>query len=87
MNFKRTSRKDDLQSLVYLLISLLRGDLFLENISEECNAQMYKDILFAKMKESQIDMCRDQAACLKRFAYAVNQIGFTDTPDYTYLKE
>ena len=89
MNFKKTSRRDDLESLVYLLISLLKGADFLGDklIEMECIKQQFKATHKAKKMETQVDMCRDQAACLRDFAVQVNSMGFQDTPDYQKLKD
>ena len=89
MSFKKTSRRDDLESLVYLLISLLKGTDFLgeDLMGIECMKQQFKATHKAKRMETQVDMCRDQAACLRDFVVYVNTMGFQDTPDYQKLKD
>ena len=89
MEYNVTSRKDDLVSLVYLLLSLLENQSFtgFQNLNRGSEKDRFRLTYRAKIRVSQVEMCKGQASGLRDFAAHINQMGFYDTPDYPKLKE
>ena len=94
--FKITSRRDDLISLVFMLVFLF-NDGNLPFISEEQDSmqrnQIFQQIKQAKLEMTPANLCNkncnpadpatsSRASCLIEFATEVFQLGFSDTPDY-----
>ena len=89
LNFKKTSRKDDLEALLYLLVFLLRGKSFMGfNMFDNFSTRTFFALARkAKKKETLQEMCRDKAEGLKSFASEIEKLGFSDTPDYDNLRD
>ncbi len=53
------SRRDDLESLGYVLVYLFQGELPWHGIKSKTKAEKYKKILEAKIKTVPIEICKD----------------------------
>ena len=53
------SRRDDLESLTYILVYLIKGKLPWQNIKTTTKQERYKKIMEAKMSISSEMLCRD----------------------------
>ena len=81
MMFSKTSRRDDLISLSYLLVYLLNNGNLLEN------KQQFRDALIQK-KESNIEtVFSENSECLRKFAFYIFSLKFEEKPDYEKLKD
>lgn len=92
---KSTSRRDDIISLVYILIFLLnRGTLpCLDKLPNE-NIKDYEELnrriqfaTNAKTATELSDMCTGRAIALERFCKDVAQLKYESTPNYDKLKK
>jgi casein kinase 1 len=80
------SRRDDLESIGYLLIYLFKGFLPWQGISAQTRDQKYKKIMEKKISISNEELCR---GCPQEFityiSYCKN-LKFEEKPDYSYLR-
>lgn len=102
---KKPGRKDDLESLVYTLVSLANGELPWERYltgddSGSCSldASMrtgsddslwsLKTVLVFELKEKLglTGLCKDLPPALRAFGRYVERLGFSEKPDYMYMK-
>ena len=67
------SRRDDLESLVYTIIYLARGDLLHEAVLQE------------KMSLTAEELCEGLPAPFREFIVHVRSLGFNKKPDYEHL--
>ena len=86
-----SSRRDDLHSLVYLMIFLLNkgripclDDVFALDIGD-VNILIQKT-LEAKKKVSIKKMCTGRAMALERFCREINSLSYKDEPNYAKLR-
>jgi len=78
---REQGRKDDLESLGYVLLYLLRGRLPWQDINN------YDDILKQKQKALQNgSLWKDTPPAFRQFFRRVASLGFADRPDYTRLR-
>ena len=75
------SRRDDIESLGYILIYLLNGDLPWNDSND------FNYIRDKKLSISLDDLCRGLPLEIKKFIEYSWQLGFYDKPDYNYLKD
>jgi serine/threonine protein kinase len=76
-------RKDDVESLGYVLLYLLRGALPWQHITNH-----YEDILKEKQQTLRDgSLCKDTPPAFRRFFRHVASLGFEDRPDYTHLRQ
>jgi serine/threonine protein kinase len=76
-------RKDDVESLGYVLLYLLRGSLPWQHITTR-----YDEILREKQKTLRDgSLCKDTPPAFRRFFRHVATLGFADRPDYTHLRK
>jgi hypothetical protein len=89
LDFFVTSRKDDLHSLVYLLVYLFRGKEFLgvPYYREHNPRAQLKMIKKAKISMSVNELCQGESACLREFAKEVFAYSFEEQPDYSKLED
>lgn len=79
------ARRDDLESLGYMLLFLKKGSLPWQNLTV---SEKEKNKIVGKMKDniSNIDLCRDLPAEFVIYFDYVKGLNFKDEPDYTYLR-
>ena len=80
------SRRDDLESLGYVLIYFLRGKLPWQGLRADTKKEKYARIMEVKMESAFDRLCQDcPVEFLLYFDYC-HSLQFTDTPDYAYLR-
>ncbi len=81
------SRRDDLESLGYLLMYFLRGSLPWQGLRATTKEEKYAKIL-AKKRATTIDsLCRGFAPEFALYFNYVRSLGFDERPDYAYLRK
>ena len=80
------SRRDDLESLGYVLMYFLRGSLPWQGLKAATKKQKYERILEKKVSTSIEALCKNFPMEFRSFFEHVRSLGFDDRPDYEYLK-
>lgn len=82
------SRRDDLESVGYILIYFLKGKLPWQGLKYNGTTKTshIEAIGEVKMNTSLNELCKDVPSCFKMFLQYCRSLHFTDTPDYNYLK-
>lgn len=80
------SRRDDLESLGYIIIMFLRGTLPWINIKCESKSEKHKRIAEIKMTTSNEDLCDGIPREFLIYMNNIKNMSFTDIPNYDYLK-
>uniref|UniRef100_A0A1D1Y7G3 non-specific serine/threonine protein kinase n=1 Tax=Anthurium amnicola TaxID=1678845 RepID=A0A1D1Y7G3_9ARAE len=78
------SRRDDLESLAYTLIFLLRGSLLLKELEEENKDKVHRCFLVCKRKMSLSpeELCSSLPQCFRKFFEYVVGLKFDEKPKY-----
>jgi serine/threonine protein kinase len=77
------SRRDDLESLAYTIIYLVRGDLPWTHLSAHGD---HKAVLQRKMQITVEELCEGLPAPFCQFVIHVRSLGFNQKPDYQHLR-
>mmetsp|Transcript_15701 Transcript_15701/g.14210 ORF Transcript_15701/g.14210 Transcript_15701/m.14210 type:complete len:354 (-) Transcript_15701:131-1192(-) len=80
------SRRDDLESIGYVLIYFLRGYLPWQGLKAYTKIQKYEKILEKKNSTSTETLCKGFPVEFKAYFDHVKSLRFEDRPDYDYLK-
>ncbi|KAJ1822587.1 serine/threonine protein kinase [Coemansia sp. RSA 2675] len=80
------SRRDDLESLGYVLMYFLRGSLPWQGLKAATKKQKYDRIMEKKMSTSTEELCRGFPTEFAVYLNYARSLRFDDKPDYTYLK-
>ncbi|KAJ1725842.1 serine/threonine protein kinase [Coemansia erecta] len=80
------SRRDDLESLGYVLMYFLRGSLPWQGLKAATKKQKYDRIMEKKMTTSTEELCRSFPTEFAIYLNYARSLRFDDKPDYTYLK-
>jgi casein kinase 1/casein kinase I family protein HRR25 len=83
---REQSRRDDIESLGYVLLYFLRGSLPWQGLHAPTKAERYQRILETKQATSHDELCRGFPSEFKDYFVYCSNLGFEDSPDYTYLK-
>jgi hypothetical protein len=81
------SRRDDLESIGYVLIYFLRGNLPWQGIKTKCNDKHYEKIGFVKQSTSIEVLCSDFPNEFCNYFNYVKQLEFEEDPNYNMLIE
>ena len=82
------TRRDDLESLAFMLIFFLKGSLPWMKYENEQNLKLkYKLIYYEKKKNRPEILCKDIPIEFKEFLSHCQNLRFDEKPDYKYLKE
>jgi serine/threonine protein kinase len=81
------ARRDDLESLGYVLMYFLRGSLPWQGLKAATKKQKYERILEKKVSTSIESLCKNFPLEFRSFFEHVKSLGFEDRPDYDYLKK
>jgi len=81
------SRRDDLESLCYILIYFLRGKLPWQGMQGSTKATKYDLIRKKKMATSPEKLCQNLPEEFINFLNYVRKLEFTQEPDYKFLKK
>lgn len=80
------SRRDDMESLIYLLIYFVKGSLPWQGINCQDREEKYRLIGECKMKTSIIDLCNGLPEGFRLYLQNVKCLDFKAKPDYHYLR-
>ncbi|XP_030526254.1 casein kinase 1-like protein 2 [Rhodamnia argentea] len=80
------SRRDDLESLGYVLMYFLRGSLPWQGLKAGTKKQKYEKISEKKVSTSIEALCRGYPSEFASYFHYCRSLRFDDKPDYTYLK-
>jgi len=80
------SRRDDLESIGYVLIYLMKGKLPWQNLSAKNKQDKYERIAHVKTTTPVEVLCQDLPMELSSYINYVKNLEFTQVPDYQYLK-
>ena len=80
------SRRDDLESLGYVIIYLAKGTLPWANIKSDNKNELYNRIIESKKAASPEFLCRDLPIQFEEYLRYVKGLGYEQEPDYRYLK-
>ncbi|XVF26988.1 hypothetical protein REPUB_Repub14bG0068000 [Reevesia pubescens] len=80
------SRRDDLESLGYVLIYFLRGSLPWQGLKAGTKKQKYEKISEKKVSTSIEALCRGYPTEFASYFHYCRSLRFDDKPDYSYLK-
>jgi casein kinase 1/casein kinase I family protein HRR25 len=80
------SRRDDLESLGYVLMYLIRGSLPWQGLKANTKKQKYERIMDRKMSTSTEQLCKGYATEFRSYFEYCRSLRFEDRPDYAYLK-
>ena len=80
------SRRDDLESLGYVLMYFLRGSLPWQGLKAHTKKQKYEKILERKISTSTDMLCKGFPPEFRSYFDHVRALRFDDRPDYDYLK-
>ncbi|KAH9535142.1 hypothetical protein CY35_17G038000 [Sphagnum magellanicum] len=80
------SRRDDLESLGYVLMYFLRGSLPWQGLKAGTKKQKYEKISEKKMATSIEYLCKAYPSEFASYFHYCRSLRFDDKPDYSYLK-
>ncbi|KAK7389641.1 hypothetical protein VNO78_24849 [Psophocarpus tetragonolobus] len=80
------SRRDDLESLGYVLMYFLRGSLPWQGLKAGTKKQKYEKISEKKVSTSIESLCRGYSSEFASYFHYCRSLRFDDKPDYAYLK-
>ncbi|CAK9326715.1 unnamed protein product [Citrullus colocynthis] len=80
------SRRDDLESLGYVLMYFLRGSLPWQGLKAGTKKQKYEKISEKKVSTSIEALCRGYPSEFASYFHYCRSLRFDDKPDYAYLK-
>jgi serine/threonine protein kinase len=80
------SRRDDLESVGYVLMYFLRGGLPWQGLKIRSKEDRYKKILIKKKETSSEELCKNFPEEFKDFVEYTRNLEYTEQPDYDRLK-
>jgi serine/threonine protein kinase len=80
------SRRDDMESLGFVLMYFVRGSLPWQGLRATTKKQKYQRILECKQATHPDQLCRGYPSEFRDYFVHCSTLGFEDRPDYRYLK-
>ena len=80
------SRRDDLESLGFVLMYFLRGQLPWQGLNAKTKKEKYNKISKTKTETRIKDLCKDFPVEFEEYLEYCRELRFEDKPDYSYLK-
>ena len=80
------SRRDDLESLGYMLVYFMKGKLPWQGLKGRDKKEQRNKIKFTKMSTRLSDLCSGLPAEFYNYLCYCRNLEFSETPNYTYLK-
>lgn len=84
-NGSELSRRDDLESLIYVIVYLLRGTLPWCGIQAESRVEKYIMIKESKQETTPQELCDGLPEEMTDLAVYVRSLEFEDSPDYPQM--
>ena len=81
------SRRDDLESVGYVLMYFLRGNLPWQSLKAKTKEERYQKILEKKKEISSKELCRGYPKQFYEFLEYVKNLGYEERPDYDMLRK
>lgn len=81
------SRRDDLESISYLLVFLARGSLPWQDIKAKEEDMQYTNMMNAKKTVSSKELCEGLPTEFETFVKYCRELKFEDQPNYVYVKK
>lgn len=83
----RQSRRDDMESIGYVLIYFLNGELPWTNVSATTTNMMLQDIHKMKKKTSVKDLCHNCPPEFEQYLTRCRDLQFDEMPQYQYMRQ
>ena len=80
------SRRDDLESIAYIIMYFLKGNLPWQGLKINRKEDRYKKICEIKKEYTSEKLCRGYPKELEMFLDYIKHLEFTEVPDYDYLR-
>jgi len=80
------SRRDDMESIGYVLIYFAKGELPWQGLRAQTKKQKYQKIMDKKMAVSIASLCQKVPVELRKYIEYCRSLRFEDKPNYPYLK-
>lgn len=80
------SRRDDMESIGYVLVYFARGSLPWQGLKANTKKQKYQKIMDKKMSVSISLLCKDLPEELRKYLDYCRSLRFEDKPNYPYLR-
>ena len=80
------SRRDDMESVGYVLVYFARGSLPWQGLKANTKKQKYQKIMDKKMSVSISSLCRGLPEELRKYLEYCRSLRFEDKPNYPYLR-
>jgi serine/threonine protein kinase len=81
------SRRDDLESVGYVLMYFLRGNLPWQGLKVRSKEDRYKKILEKKKETSSQDLCKDFPHEFFEYVDYTRKLEYEENPDYDFLRQ
>lgn len=81
------SRRDDLESISYILIYFFKGGLPWQGLKKDKNKNQINKIGDKKLTVQTEDLCKDMPECFRLLLDYARGLKFEQTPDYKYIRE